>query len=71
MKTTVALVVLMIVVFLMLAVLANVRPPLMASPFSMLAEYTVKHADPPKPLNENPGRANDRALMAGATKATR
>jgi hypothetical protein len=41
MKTTVALVALMIVVLLMLAVLANVRPPLMASPFPILAEATV------------------------------
>jgi hypothetical protein len=41
MKTTIALVVLMIVVFLMLAVLANVRLPLMASPFPILAEATV------------------------------
>jgi hypothetical protein len=43
MKTTVALVVLTIVVvaFLILAVLAGVRPPLIASPLPMLAGASV------------------------------
>jgi hypothetical protein len=39
MKTTSALVVLMLVAALMLAVLGSVRPPMMASP--MLVEVTV------------------------------